>query len=372
MTRIINKKEKHRARRWRNLVALMGCVLVSACTSLGSRNVPVDQFDYNQAIGRSANQQMLLNLVRSRYRDVPVFLAVSSVLTQYVYSGSLGVNGASGRANGFNQYSIGGNAGLLYIERPTITYSPMTGEEFARELLTPIPDETIFSLFQSGWPAEELLNLTLERLNRLENVSFQPVPSTENIERSIEFRKAVRLVIELGKQKALEMERESTDSSGQRYLVFQENVSPETRQIIDELKATLDLDRKRSVFKVTQRLVRRQPDEIAIKTRSLLAMMGQLSQGVQIPEEHASEQRVELMAVSSDDTTTRLLVPLRIQSASERPADAFVAVKYQDYWFYIPHGDHNSKRIFGLLTYLFQLQAPQAPTGAPLITVPAG
>ena len=39
---------------------------------------------------------MLLNLVRLRYLDVPVFLRVSSVVTQYTYEGEAGLEGRRG------------------------------------------------------------------------------------------------------------------------------------------------------------------------------------------------------------------------------------------------------------------------------------
>ncbi len=65
-------------------------------------------------------------------------------------------------------------------------------------------------------------------------------------------------------------------------------------------------------------------------------------------------------------------VPLRIRSQAGSPPDAFVAVRYADYWFYIPHSDHTSKQAFGLLAYLFQMQAPQVQGAGPLLTVPTG
>ena len=49
-----------------------------------------------------------------------------------------------------------------------------------------------------------------------------------------------------------------------------------------------------------------------------------------------------------------------------------VAVLFEDHWFYIPQSDHQSKKSFGLLEYLFQMQAPQTPTMGPLLTVPTG
>ena len=51
---------------------------------------------------------------------------------------------------------------------------------------------------------------------------------------------------------------------------------------------------------------------------------------------------------------------------------AFVAIRYDDHWFYIRHSDIPSKRAFGLITYLFRLQASSANLSAPLLTLPAG
>ena len=116
MLRTFRHRERDLLQTLPETLVLIACLLVSACTSFGPRHVPVDRFNYNQAIGRSANEQMLLNLVRLRYREVPVFLAVSSVLTQDVYTGGVGVIGATGSATGEPQYSVGGNANLRYFE----------------------------------------------------------------------------------------------------------------------------------------------------------------------------------------------------------------------------------------------------------------
>jgi hypothetical protein len=102
----------------RFVVMLIACLILTACSSFGTDRVVPDRFDYNQAIGQSSNEQMLLNLVRLRYRDVPVFLSVSSVLSQYVYLGTANVGGSTDL--------VSGGLGITYIDRPTVTYSPMS------------------------------------------------------------------------------------------------------------------------------------------------------------------------------------------------------------------------------------------------------
>jgi hypothetical protein len=93
--------------------------------------VPPDRFDYNEALARSSKEQLLINLVRLRYDDVPVFLAVDSVLTQYVYAGDASFTGSVGRTAGDSLSTFTGALGATYFERPTVTYSPVTGEKFA-------------------------------------------------------------------------------------------------------------------------------------------------------------------------------------------------------------------------------------------------
>ena len=73
------------------LLIMAALFLISGCAAQGAKRVPRDRFDYNAALAQSTREQMLLNIVRSRYLEVPVFLTVSSVLTQYEYDSSIGL-----------------------------------------------------------------------------------------------------------------------------------------------------------------------------------------------------------------------------------------------------------------------------------------
>ena len=67
---------------------------LSGCSSIGPRTVARDRFDYISAISDSWKGQMLLNVVKLRYADAPVFLDVTSVITQTGYQGTLAVSGS--------------------------------------------------------------------------------------------------------------------------------------------------------------------------------------------------------------------------------------------------------------------------------------
>ena len=352
---------------------IMLCLSLSACSRFGPRRVPADSFDYNEAIARSSNEQMLLNLVRLRYREVPVFLAVGSVITQYFYLGDMNTGVSFGKlTEGASHEIVNAKARMLYAERPTITYSPLIGQEFTQQLLTPIPSELLFSLVQSGWPPDQLLMMGLERLNQVENTHFGTVTSKESLEGLRTFQHVVQLMIELSRRRALEIQSNKAETPDTRSLVFEQVQDNDTQMLINELKSILGLDPESSVFRVTRQLIKRNPDEVTVRVRSLLALMGFLSRGVEIPVAHIEEKRIEEMILPVDLELRSLLFPLRIHSQVDKPIDTFVAVRHYDHWFYITHSDHRSKQAFGLLTYLFQMQAPQAQTLGPMITVPTG
>jgi len=63
-------------------------LLIGGCTSIGPGTVTRDRFDYPTAISESWKSQMLLNMVKLRYGDAPVFLDVASVINSYVKEGA--------------------------------------------------------------------------------------------------------------------------------------------------------------------------------------------------------------------------------------------------------------------------------------------
>src|SRR4029453_11049453 len=95
---------------------------LSGCASIGPATVARDCFDYISAISESWKAQMLLNVVKLRYADSPVFLDVTSVITQTGYQGTLAVSGSWWQnllQLPFTS-SVGVTAAGTYGERPTV------------------------------------------------------------------------------------------------------------------------------------------------------------------------------------------------------------------------------------------------------------
>jgi hypothetical protein len=161
-TSLKGPKSKKASYRCALLIAI-ALFLISGCAARGAKRIPADRFDYNRAIAHSTREQMLLNIVRSRYLEVPVFLTVSSVLTQYEYDSSIGLGGFFQIGRDTTD-TITGDANLRFSERPTITYLPVEGQEFSAHLLSDIPSEIMFAAAQAGFPIDIFMRVGIQRL----------------------------------------------------------------------------------------------------------------------------------------------------------------------------------------------------------------
>jgi hypothetical protein len=154
-------------RYWRFTSALLAGAALGGCSQLGPATIEGARFDYNAAIVRSFDHQMLLNLVRLRYQDSILFLDLTSVVASYQRQVTVGAS---------TEYevmaptvTVGAVGNATWTESPTITYAPLQGEEFAKRLLAPIQPAAILLLSRSGWGLERLLMCAVQQLNEVPN-----------------------------------------------------------------------------------------------------------------------------------------------------------------------------------------------------------
>jgi len=355
--------------------------LISGCAAQGAKRVPADRFDYNGAIAQSTREQMLLNIVRSRYLEVPVFLTVSSVLTQYEYDRSVGLTGILEFGSGTTDRAIG-DTNLRFSERPTITYLPVEGQEFSAQLLSDIPSEIIFAAAQAGWPVDVFMRIGIQRLGAVENMSFGEIPASGDsgsktqveydLKKLKRFKRMINLIFFLSDREVIEVQEIKENGKDERYLMIAEEVSEDMRPMLAELRQLVGLS-NRNRFRITGRVTNIKDDEISIQTRSVMAMMEFMARGVEVPREHLEDGWViDYGLQNSEGELARELVPFKMHSSKNRPENVFAAVRFRDYWYYVDHADITSKRALSLIIVLFRLQAPTPSGAAPILTLPTG
>ena len=356
-------------------------LLISGCAARGAKRMPADRFDYNAAIAQSTREQMLLNIVRSRYLEVPVFLTVSSVLTQYEYDSSLGLGGIFESGSGTNDIFFG-ETNLRFSERPTITYLPVEGQEFSAHLLSDIPSEIIFAAAQAGWPVDVFMRIAVQRLGTAENMSFGEIPASgdsgsktqieSDLKKLKRFERMINLIFILSDSEVIEVQLVEENGKTERYLMIAEEVAEDLRPMLGELRQLIGLS-NRNRFRITDRVTNLKDDEISIQTRSVMAMMEFMARGVEVPLEHLQDGWViDYGLQSSEGEMAKALIPFTMHSNKNRPENVFAAVRFRGFWYYIDHADITSKRALSLIIVVFRLQAPTPSGAAPILTLPTG
>ena len=350
------------------LAAGISTLLLAACTHIGPGTVARDRFDYSAALTDSWKRQTLLNIVKLRYCDPPVFVDVGQIVSGYTLETGLSAAAtASGEPAGA---AIGGFSGTLggstrFTDRPTITYVPMTGNKFVRGLMTPIAPDAVFQTIPAGWPADGVLLAAVSTINGLDNLqwSLDGVKPPE-----AGFLRVLRLMREVQKEGGVALRvKKSADGTPGVLMVIRRNPSPEIAAKGKELRTLLGLDEDAEEFHLAFGAVAQTDKEIAVATRSVLHIMSAMAMGVDVPEKDVQEGRA-MPGLARDDDNGRLI---RIHATPEQPADACVSVRYRDQWFWIDDRDLASKRIFAFMMMLFTLADPGSTEGTPVITIPA-
>ena len=356
------------------LFSLTGCHVSSklALNGDGGRN------SYNVAVQKTSKEEMLLNLVRLRYTDIPYFLDVSSVTTQFTFS-------AKGTATvpipGFsklNPSELGGE--LSWQNQPTIQYTPLEGQSFAIQMLRPIQLRALQQLIFTGWDINRVFKMMVQSLDGIPNATQASSPTPAYVPLYKKFQETIDLLRKF--QMAGKLQIGVSYQAAPHQHTHDGEVVPNTIQISfpsdDE-----DSDRLAELFNEIKKfngqyvlnmsLGYDQAAEIGIMTRSLMGCMYFLSLGVQVP---AIEKGVVFETRYPDgrlfDWNNILGGLMQIENSFEHPRNCFVAIKYRGHWFYISDNDVESKRTFVLLMQLYNLQSGETKSDGPLLSIPLG
>jgi len=136
------------------ILVIATVLIVSGCAS----NVALDHavIAYDTTTANSISKQLLLNIARARHNQPMHFTAISNIAATYKFTVNAGIGGA-----------ITGDRGNLLVplfgssaeENPTVSISPMQGDEFTQRLLTPFQEQRLTLLLRQGYDVDSLLRL---------------------------------------------------------------------------------------------------------------------------------------------------------------------------------------------------------------------
>lgn len=354
------------------IAALLSLALTGCATNYGSRTVAPSGYGYNTAIAQSHDQQLLLNLVRLRYRDTVVFMDVTSVTTQHQYTAGLSAE------NALPFSDPGDGASLVipnaaYTETPTITYAPVTGAAFATNLLSPISAETIVLLANSGWSIERLMSCCVERIGSLSNAPSASGPTPSTLPDNSKFRELAQLLRRLQVEEKVYVEQFVPEEGGTH--VSRLSIDADPGPACEALKAYLSTRSCQIKYNLVARGHRIGDEELLVQTRTVLGALYALSHAVNVPEADAAAGYVTTSAPASAQTASWeafLGNHFSVRSGSAEPGQAFVKIKYRGHWFWIDDADLDSKTTFSLMLFLLSLQSAASQGVTPLLTISSG
>jgi hypothetical protein len=352
----------------RRMIILVGAtLLLSACTGFGPTTISRDRFDYTAAISDSWKHQMLFNMVKMRYGDAPVFMDVTSVISQYQIAGQINL-AATVNSNPWSNSETLAAMGQ-YVDRPTISFTPILGDKFARSLMAPIPPAAILSLLQAGYPADLVFRMLVQEINGIRN-RFGGEARARSADP--EFYLLLEKMRKIQSDGAVGMRVVRKDKEEASLLVFRGKRDPAMEALSAEVRTMLGIDPQSNEINVVYGAIPRNNKEIALQTRSLLEVLIDLSSDIEVPAAHVEERRVSPTHVEQTDARGTIPPLIRIRNSPEKPGDAFVSIPYRNSYFWIDDRDMRSKKIFSFLMFVFTLVETGDKGAAPIVTIPTG
>jgi hypothetical protein len=336
---------------------------------LGPQSLPRDRQMYSTSLADSWKELALLNIVKLRYLDPPVYVDVGNIVSSYTLLQNASVGGTI-NPSGLSPGGAALSGGVVFANSPTITYTPLTGNAYIKGLTTPLPPATVFTVIQNGSPADSILLTSVQSINDLRNEQagldgIRPAdPDFHRVRellRSIQLSGAVRLNV-----------KEDDKKQQAAILTFRnKDIPPDVQAQTTELRRLLHLSPDATEFTLVSSPTPSSDTEIAVMTRSIIGMLQNMAAQVEVPPEDVAQHRA-VPGVEAGRTLPGIVPMIRIHSTKNRPSDAFVSVHYRDTWFWIDDGDLPSKRTFAQLMNLFTMtDTGGAKENLPIVTIPS-
>jgi len=352
-------------------ILLIACVLgglVGGCTAVGPSAIRSGRLTYNDAITRTNNEQILMAVIRNRYEEQGSLLAVASVTANVHVSTGTAVQLGFGDSDNYAGNLVPFSARAVYEENPTISYIPVAGQKYLRQVTAPLPIAVLAQLAETFIDPAPIYTMLVSSVNDIYNPDFM----FSSAEPDPRFNRLVTIMAELTRAHRLHWVEDPARTN--RFSIVIDHYKPHYAGKVDELLRLLGLPARgdaspRLVLPVFEGLDTGKPAGISVTTRSVYRLVEILSAAVELPEQDRGSN-----AAADYPPRGPAGEQLRVRVAKARPDRAAVAVPYRNVWFYIDDRDRATKGFFRLLGSLWSVAVAEGTAGstaAPVLTVPA-
>ena len=348
------------------LVLMLLSLALSGCSSLGPRTLKADQADYARALGDAKKREILAMIVGLRYADAPAFLTVSQVIAGYTFTAS-----ATAVANTLPDPGgpAAGVAGIAsYSDHPTFTFTPTTGESYAKAYIHPLSPALILPLADSGIPIDLLLRIAVQSIGGLTNAAMLGGPTGNGSPGFFELLVVLRRLQLAGE---VSIQYKAGPGNGQVSLALglpRGTELPETAADIKRVRELLKLPAGPAPYVIAYGNSAVGDRDIPIVTRSVLGILSDLGAEIEVltadVDSGATKPAVQLVGGE-----TRPIVLIHAGKKIQGPV--YSAVSYRGSRFWIDDADFDSKYALTVVQDLMALSEETDTSHAPVVTVPA-
>jgi hypothetical protein len=249
------------------------------CAGIGPSRLSRDQLQYAQAILEAQKRQTLLNIVRLRYGEVPTFLSVNQVISGYTLEqeAELGLNIYPNAQPGNHATGL---ATVSFSDHPTITFSPLSGENLARTAIQPPSPADLVPLAQGGLPIDVLFRLGVQSVGALQN---SIVLAGEERAGSAEFFELLAEARRLQVRGLLTVRFVRRKDGNRVFLDIADGDDSDTRASAALTRRLLGMPSGETEAEVVYGRVASGPRQIAILTRPIIAILSHVSSEIEVP-----------------------------------------------------------------------------------------
>ena len=360
----------HKRRFSRMFLLTLFCLIpgaFSGCALVGPRSISMGRADYNEAINKTEDEQMLLSLVKGRYGETFSLLSVTGVAANVRFGSRAAIQAGFGPTQNYVGELTPFSAGLAYEENPTITYAPVQGERYLHQLLSPISLENLVLIVRTGSYQASYLTMLANRINDLKNPDFLEAPLKAPDHR---FRRFVKLNQMLDQACVLQWVEDSREAVPFDILItdYAPDYTEPVREYLNLLGLSMPPNESADIVIPVYFSVKGQHlDGVAITTRSPYDLIESLRESIDVPKAHLSA------GLATDGRPPGLAGnDIRIHSSKEKPRGTAISVNYRGYWYFIDETDTPTKRFYDMVRTLWSVSIASAADqrAAPVLTLP--